>query len=220
MAKDPATLWYWNDWIGGTMTMTRQAKGAYLDLLTAQFNSGHLTEPQIKTLLGQDQGLWVTVLREKFSVDGDGKYYNKRLDDEIKKRKAHSQKQKENVGKRWNKSGNTTVHTKHIPLENEIEDEDEIEIKEKGVIGGKELSDLDAGKTVEFCVITLHRNYDLPRVRELWQAFLIQNEKEFYPKESERVRHFRNWIKTQPYEPKIKTLKPYIDADDIKNKSA
>lgn len=88
MGKDPATLWYWNDWVGGTMTLTRQEKGAYMDLLTAQFNSGHLTETQIRKLLGNDQGLWGTVLREKFVVDSNGSYFNQRLEDEINKRKA------------------------------------------------------------------------------------------------------------------------------------
>lgn len=68
--------------------MTRQEKGAYMDLLTAQFNSGHLTETQIRKLLGNDQGLWGTVLREKFVVDSSGSYFNQRLEDEIKKRKA------------------------------------------------------------------------------------------------------------------------------------
>lgn len=103
MAKDPATLWYWNDWIGGTMTMTRQEKGAYMDLLTAQFNSGHLTETQIRKLLGNDQGLWGTVLREKFVVDGSGSYFNQRLEDEINKRKKHSAKQRDTALKRWTK---------------------------------------------------------------------------------------------------------------------
>jgi len=40
--KDPAVLWYWNDWGGGTRTMSRQLKGCYMDLLEAQFNSGPL----------------------------------------------------------------------------------------------------------------------------------------------------------------------------------
>jgi uncharacterized protein YdaU (DUF1376 family) len=99
MAKDPATLWYWNDWMGGTMTMSRHEKGAYMDLLTAQFNSGHLTETQIRKLLGNDQGLWGTVLREKFVVDGNGSYFNQRLEDEINKRKAFVKSREENGSK-------------------------------------------------------------------------------------------------------------------------
>jgi uncharacterized protein YdaU (DUF1376 family) len=124
MAKDPATLWYWNDWNGGTMTMSRQAKGAYMDLLAAQFNSGHLTETQIRTLLGQDQGLWVTVLREKFLVDGDGRYYNERLEKEIVKRKEFSERQRVNGMKggrpkiKQNPTLNPTLNPNHNPNHN------------------------------------------------------------------------------------------------------
>ncbi len=48
MAKDPATLWYWGDWQGGTSTFTRHLKGCYMDLLNAQFNNGHLSLDEIK----------------------------------------------------------------------------------------------------------------------------------------------------------------------------
>lgn len=139
MAKDPATLWYWNDWIGGTLTMTRQAKGAYMDILTAQFNSGHLTETQIKTLLGQDQGLWATVLREKFLVDGDGKYYNQRLNDEIERRRAFSKKQSENGKKGGRQKGLVKPTLK--PERSLIEDEDESKIEFKN--GGPGEMDID-----------------------------------------------------------------------------
>ena len=52
MGNDPATLWYWNDWIGGTMALSRAQKGAYMDLLGAQHNLGHLSLDEIKTVLG------------------------------------------------------------------------------------------------------------------------------------------------------------------------
>ena len=43
MAKDPAFLFYPNDWLGGTMGMTFEEKGAYMELLMMQFNRGHMT---------------------------------------------------------------------------------------------------------------------------------------------------------------------------------
>ncbi|MHA2039809.1 MAG: hypothetical protein ACW98X_25615, partial [Promethearchaeota archaeon] len=42
MAKDPAFLFYPGDWLGGTMLFSRAHKGAYMDLLMAQFNNGHM----------------------------------------------------------------------------------------------------------------------------------------------------------------------------------
>ena len=52
MSKDPAILWYVDDWIGGTLLMTRHHKGAYMDVLMAQVNNGHMALHEIKTLLG------------------------------------------------------------------------------------------------------------------------------------------------------------------------
>lgn len=217
MAKDPATLWYWNDWIGGTMTMTRQAKGAYMDILTAQFNSGHLSETQIKTLLGQDQGLWVTVLREKFSVDADGRYYNKRLDDEIQKRRAFSLKQSNNGKKGGRKKGlaNPTLKPKQSLLENEIEIEDEIENKDGGV--GEEitlpkdgffsdqldkkiiLTEMEIGMTIQFIRLTAKKLLQEKDVLDQWEAFKInQFEKhEWYNSRHDLLSHFRNSLKIQ-----------------------
>ena len=89
MAKDPATLWYWNDWQGGTITFTRHLKGCYMDLLHAQFNTGHLDLQAIKTVLGNDFASW-GALSKKFVQDENGLFYNARLDAEMNKRRAYS----------------------------------------------------------------------------------------------------------------------------------
>ena len=88
MAKTPAVLWYFNDWHGGTITLTRLMKGCYMELLHAQFNSGHLDLEEIKTVLGKDFSLWGT-LSKKFSIDDEGKYFNVRLDKEINNSKKN-----------------------------------------------------------------------------------------------------------------------------------
>ena len=51
MAKDPAFLFYPNDYMGGTLGMTLEEKGAYMELLILQFNKGHFTIDQAKKLL-------------------------------------------------------------------------------------------------------------------------------------------------------------------------
>ena len=81
MAKDPAFLFYPNDYIGGTMGMTFEEKGAYVELLMLQFNRGHMTKDMIVHTVGH---LWVT-LEVKFLVDEQGLYYNARLDEEKEK---------------------------------------------------------------------------------------------------------------------------------------
>ena len=65
MAKDPAFLFYPGDWLGGTMTFNREQKGAYMDLLMVQFNSGHMCLDDIKAVLGPDfDTMWERKLKK------------------------------------------------------------------------------------------------------------------------------------------------------------
>ena len=92
MGKDPAFLFYPNDWLGGTMGMTFEEKGAYMDLLMMQFNRGHMTKHMIGQTVGQ---LWVK-LEDKFEVDSKGLYFNVRLEAEKEKRKAFTESRRNN----------------------------------------------------------------------------------------------------------------------------
>lgn len=118
MAKDPAFLFYPNDWIGGTMGMTFEEKGAYVELLMYQFNRGHMTKHMITRMIGQ---LWVN-LEVKFRMDSEGLYYNDRLDKEKEKRKKFTESRRNNIlGKNQHKKevGHMTLH-----MENENVNED------------------------------------------------------------------------------------------------
>jgi uncharacterized protein YdaU (DUF1376 family) len=85
MAKDPAFLFYPNDWIGGTMGMTFEEKGAYMELLMMQFNKGKFTKEQAKRTLNVSFDVVWTTLKDKFSCE-DGFYHNVRLSTEKDKR--------------------------------------------------------------------------------------------------------------------------------------
>ena len=119
MSKDPAFLFYPNDYIGGTMGMTFEEKGAYIELLMLQFNRGHMTSQVIGQVIGQ---LWVK-LQDKFKIDEKGLYYNERLDLEIEKRKTFVQSRFNNLlGKNQytKKEAHKTNHmTSHMENENE-----------------------------------------------------------------------------------------------------
>lgn len=100
MAKDPAFLFYPGDWLGGTMTFTRAHKGAYMDLLMAQFNQGHLTLMDVIAVLGPDYDtMWESKLKSKFLQDSEGKFYNERLDNETQKRKNYTASRRRNLSK-------------------------------------------------------------------------------------------------------------------------
>jgi len=127
MAKDPAFLFYPGDYIGGTMGMTFEEKGAYMDLLMMQFNQGHMTSRMIAQVVGQ---LWDNI-KHKFKIDNDGLYYNERLDIEKEKRKSFVESRKNNISgnnqysKVRKKRGHTTKHmTSHMEDVNINEDKD------------------------------------------------------------------------------------------------
>ncbi len=120
--KDPAFLFYPNDFTIGTQFFTDEQTGKYIRLLCAQHQHGHLTEKQVLSIIqSHDPEIML-----KFNTDDNGKFFNERLEKETEKRAAYSQKQRERIQKRWSKSksyhGNTTVIPRYIPL---LEDENE-----------------------------------------------------------------------------------------------
>jgi uncharacterized protein YdaU (DUF1376 family) len=117
MSKDPAFLFYPNDYLGGTMGMTFEEKGAYLELLMLQFNRGHMTEHMIGHTVGQ---LWKNI-KDKFIQDPTGLWYNVRLDEEKSKRMAFTQSRRNNIkGVNQHTIGHMTSH-----MENENENVNE-----------------------------------------------------------------------------------------------
>ena len=111
--KDPAFLFYPNDYIGGTLGMTFEEKGAYIEVLMLQFNRGHMTIDMIRHTLGQSFGQIWDVIGSKFEKDENGLFFNGRLEVEQNKRKAYTQSRKNNKdGKNQHQkpSGHMTTH--------------------------------------------------------------------------------------------------------------
>lgn len=224
MAKDPATLWYWNDWNGGTMTLTRHQKGCYIDLLAAQFNSGPLSLEQIKTVLGTDQATW-TVLRAKFKrerhLDGTEVFFNERLATEMEKRKQVSKRQSDIAKKRWGDShGNATA----LPI---IENENEVRDRGSGKgwntkPGTEEmdlvLPDLKAGAVIELFGISKSKRITKQQVGKLWTVFKHQHftGEKYYGSANETFKHFINWSKNQNVEePGPQKMEPHTTYQKI-----
>lgn len=114
MSKDPAFLFYPGDWLGGTMTFNRHQKGAYMDLLMAQFNQVALTIEDIRYILGADfEVIWEVKLRSKFEVESEGKlFFNRKLREEMLKRRMFCASRSNNKqGKNQHfKEGHKTKH--------------------------------------------------------------------------------------------------------------
>jgi uncharacterized protein YdaU (DUF1376 family) len=115
MAKDPAFLFYPGDWLGGTIGMSFEEKGAYMELLMMQFTRGHMTKDMIGQTVGQ---LWVN-LQDKFVQDTDGLWYNARLDIEKSKRKTYVDSRKNNKNGKNQHNKQVGHMTSHMENENE-----------------------------------------------------------------------------------------------------
>lgn len=129
MAKDPAFLFYPGDWMGGTSLFNRSHKGAYMDLLMAQFNNGHMSEDDIRIVLGEDyESMWESKLKAKFKQDENGLFYNERLEEEKVKRSKFTDSRKNNL------KSKQTHKRSHMDRHMENENENEIkDLENKGV---------------------------------------------------------------------------------------
>lgn len=176
------------------MGLSRHQKGCYMDLLIAQFNFKTLSLETIKTVLGQDQAVWA-VLSSKFKQDSEGNFYNERLSFEIERRKKFTESRRKNREKKPEITYDAS-YEKHMIPHMENENRNTVFVTKSEV----EISEMEAGATVEYCSITLHRKYTKERIFELWKAFRIQHDKSPHTDRMDKIRHFRNWINKQPYE--------------------
>jgi uncharacterized protein YdaU (DUF1376 family) len=129
MAKDPAFLFYSNDFLTGVQDLTMEERGQYITLLCLQHQKGHLTDKIIRLTC---HGNAAADVLAKFKVDSDGLFFNSRLEIETEKRKVHSEKQSQRAKDGWDKRksesrGNAVAYAVAMPLENENENEDVID---------------------------------------------------------------------------------------------
>lgn len=96
MAKDPAFLFYPNDWSGGTTIMNRLQRGGYLDLLLYQFQNREFSLDEAKIILGADFDTVWSVCERKFEKSQKGMYFNKKMREIILKRAAFTESRREN----------------------------------------------------------------------------------------------------------------------------
>ena len=94
MPKDPAFLFYYQDFLVGTDSFTNEETGAYVKCLCHQAHKGHISQHHMSKIC-QRQDVHKTV-SEKFVSDGNGNFFNERLRLEINKRRNYSESRKKN----------------------------------------------------------------------------------------------------------------------------
>lgn len=240
--KDPAFLFYTNDFYSGISDLTMEERGQYITLLCLQHLKGHLSEKTIQLAVGKPS----EDVMKKFTLDENGLYFNKRLQLEISKRAEYAEKQRERVNKRWNKNNTTATTTEHTMVNttvipkiediNEDENKDEISLGKEGVgekpfqskpefvheFGDYEilLQDLTE-KSGANEVLMMQNRIDQKELDKLAEEFvnMLKSQKKFDGVKDER-RYFTNWLpkrkqalQSQKQEPKPQTAKLRINKD-------
>jgi uncharacterized protein YdaU (DUF1376 family) len=207
MAKDPAFLFYPGDWQGGTMYLTHEQKGCYMDLLILQFNQGKFTLAQAKQVIGICFTVAWPMLQQKFKSDGTF-FWNDRLNKEIEKRQKFTKSRRDNALGGKNKQEHMPEHMEN---ENRNKDETVIEIQDRGSGKGKwnskpgkemlemDLDETKAGAVKQLFKLSKNHNLTNEELKGLWYAFKIQNftGESYYASANKVYSHFINWAKTQ-----------------------
>ena len=112
MAKDPAFLFYYQDFLVGTAFLTFEETGCYVKLLCFMADKGNLSEEQILKKI--PPRVWDS-LKCKFMLDEEtGTFFNVRLQEEVEKRKSYVE------SRRRSRLGTKNVRGTYVPrMENE-----------------------------------------------------------------------------------------------------
>jgi len=130
MAKDPAVLFYTQDFITGTYLMTNEQRGKYIMLLCLQHQNDFLLEEDMLKICGSyDAVIW-----SKFEKEND-KYINKRMKEEKEKRHKYCESRRQNRrGKNLKSFKTDNLNIKHMYQHMENENVNENENRNDNVI--------------------------------------------------------------------------------------
>lgn len=115
MAKNPAFLFYSNDFYEGTRMMLPNERACFIDLIIYQHQHGLIPNNLDRVLLycsGIDKATLEATLEAKFVASDEG-YFNEKLKQVIEQREEYSNKQSENglIGQFFKKA-KSTLNTK------------------------------------------------------------------------------------------------------------
>ncbi len=135
MAKDPAFLFYSQDFLTGVQDLTMEERGQYITLLCLHHQKGRLTKKVIQLSC---HGNATADVMAKFRQDESGLFFNERLEEEVLKRKKHCEKQSDRAKEGWkNRKNDATAYATAMPLEDENENVNENVIEKENKEFGK-----------------------------------------------------------------------------------
>lgn len=148
MAKDPAVLFYYQDFLVGTALYDDAETGCYIRCLCHLFDKDSLPEKDMIKICGT-QEKWKSI-RSKFERDPDGTFFNRRAREEKEKRLNYSESRRNNRLRKdhMNNISNTYVH--HMENENINENINVIK-KEKVISSVPEITMQEVESYFESC---------------------------------------------------------------------
>ena len=96
--KDPAVLFYFQDFLVGTEFMTDEEVGQYIRILCHQADKGALSRKMLLRICKTDT--IPDAIKEKLLVDENGNYYQKRMQIEREKRALYTESRRKNRTKK------------------------------------------------------------------------------------------------------------------------
>lgn len=131
MSKDPAVLFYTQDFLVGTTFMNHEQRGKYITLLCLQHQKGVLSEKDMLHICGTyDEDVFA-----KFVRDDQGNFFNERMKMETERRATYAESRRKNRMKKetYEKDMLNTSKTYVRHMENENETENVIVIENNTV---------------------------------------------------------------------------------------
>lgn len=130
MAKDPAFLFYYQDFIVGTTFMSNAEVGAYIKTLCHLADKGTITDVQVAIICNKDIEMTLVII-DKLQCAEEGIYYSKRLNTEVEKRKAFAESRRKNREGKKKKKNNKICKTYDTHMEDENENINRIKEREE-----------------------------------------------------------------------------------------
>ena len=201
MAKDPAFLFYPNDFDSKTKFFSDEQVGKYLRLLIAEFQHGRLSEKQVLFICKSHD----EEVMKKFTKDENNLYFNERLELEISKRKKFSASRSNNrKGKKKKDIKNISKsYDSHMENENKNENENKIIVRGKSYLSSdfNGLPEQYIHSSIQLIKISQKIDLSESQVLQMWESFKVQNltGETHYNSQNKVYLHFTNWLKNQKF---------------------
>jgi len=191
MSKDPAFLFYHQDFFTGVSDMTNEEIGAYIKCMCVQASKGGITEKHMLIICNSYEVH--NVVKNKFTFNSEIELFeNTRLKNELEKRKKYSESRANNRKKV--KTTATTDDNICKTYEKHMEDEDEIEniTINNNLLFKNTLLKNENWKNSVSQKFKITEEEVISKLNEFYNH--LESEFKVHPSMNEFTKHFKNWI--------------------------